>query len=198
MKEKILLHTCCAPCLLYPYQVLSEQGFEVISFWYNPNIFPYSEKMKRYFCLKEYCESNGIELLSVPSTPDDFYRGIFLYRSFSSRCAKCWYLRLRKSAEIANRIGIRKFTTTLLVSIYQDPEIINSLGKKVENEVGVEYLPFDFRDGFDWAHKRSKEIGLYLQKWCGCIFSYNARQRALKYRKKKKRMRKSLNEEVKQ
>lgn len=187
MRKRILLHTCCAPCLLYPYKVLSEQGFEVISFWYNPNIFPYDEKMKRYTCLKQYCADNAIELVSVWSMPEDFYRAVFTYRSFPSRCARCWYLRLYRTAKEAIKLGISAFTTTLLVSKYQDPVVINSLGEQVASEVGVEYLPFDFRDGFNWAHEQAKALGMYLQKWCGCIFSYNARQRALARRRKKKK-----------
>ncbi len=186
MAEKLVLHTCCAPCLLYPYKVLSEMGFELVSLWYNPNIFPYSEKMRRYECLKEYCRGSGIELVSIPSMPEDFYRAVFTQRDIPTRCGRCWYLRLKRTARECKRLGISKFTTTLLVSKYQDPEVINALGQRVAQEEGVEYLAFDFRDGFNWAHQRAKELGLYMQKWCGCLFSYNARKRALLRRKKKK------------
>ncbi len=186
MGKRVLLHTCCAPCLLYPYEVLSREGFEVVCFWYNPNIFPYEEKMRRYETLRDYCASQGIEFHAHLSMPEDFYRAIFTYTRFPTRCSRCWYLRLLVTSQWVERLNCSAFTTTLLVSKYQDPAEINRLGNEVASSRGVEYLPYDFRDGFQWAHDRAKELGLYMQKWCGCIYSFNARQRALLRRRKKK------------
>ncbi len=90
------------------------------------------------------------------------------------------------TSQWVERLNCSAFTTTLLVSKYQDPAEINRLGNEVASSRGVEYLPYDFRDGFQWAHDRAKELGLYMQKWCGCIYSFNARQRALLRRRKKK------------
>ncbi len=185
--QKVLLHSCCAPCLLYPYRKLKELGYQVSCFWYNPNVFPYMEKQKRFEMLRDYCIENGIEFYSVVSLPDDFFRGICLLRGLDNRCSRCWFVRLRRTALEAKQLGFDAFTTTLLVSKYQDPVEINRLGQIIAGQVGIKYLAFDFRDGFSWAHTQARQMKLYLQKWCGCIFSYNARLRAKRRRKNRKK-----------
>ncbi len=179
-REKLLLHTCCAPCLLYPYRRLSEMGYEVVSYWYNPNIYPVMERVVRFKELKGYCSDKGIEFVFDASPSRDFFSRVTSSQMSSpNRCSLCWAMRLEMSARKAYELGIKKFTTTLLVSRYQDPDEINRLGQAIAQRIGVSYLAFDFRDGFDWAHQEAKRLGMYRQKWCGCIYSFSARAKAL-------------------
>ncbi len=178
--KRILLHTCCAPCLLYPYRRLVDMGYDVVSYWYNPNIYPVMERVIRFRELERYCSDKGIEFVYDASPSSDFFSimGDRLVDS-PSRCSLCWAIRLENTAKKAHELGIKNFTTTLLVSRYQDPQEINRLGKDIARDVGISYLAFDFRDGFDWAHQEAKRLGMYRQRWCGCIYSFSARARAL-------------------
>ncbi len=193
-KPKLLLHTCCLPCLFYPYEMLTKDGWDVDVFWYNPNIYPYQELMNRFFCLKDWCNKNSIKLLVERSIPEDFYRAIFIRNRNFSRCDACWHLRLKRTIEVALANNYDAFCSTLLVSKYQDPVRINEIGKDLSDEFGVKYIEADFRDGFDYAHKKAKELGVYLQKWCGCLFSFSMRKRAILRRKMRKNLRKAGDE----
>ena len=188
MGKDLLLHTCCAPCLLYPYKRLTEMGYNVISYWYNPNIYPVMERAIRFNELKRYCQERNIKFIYDTSPSNDFYKAIFPHYQPPQRCSNCWKLRLSMAAKRAKEEGINVFTTTLLVSKYQDPKEINRLGKCIEEQTGVKYLEADFRDGFEWAHHRAKEMEMYRQKWCGCIYSFTTRTQALIKRGKFKKI----------
>ncbi|MCM8770514.1 MAG: epoxyqueuosine reductase QueH [Candidatus Omnitrophica bacterium] len=163
----ILLHTCCAPCLIYPWERLKEEGFNITGFFYNPNIHPFSEYKNR----RQAVESLKAEVIYPEYLPQEFFQVINQRETNPARCALCWALRLRRTAQQAKEGGFKYFSTTLLVSPYQDHNLLKKIGEDVAKEVGIEFYYEDFRPGFRQAHNRAKEQGIYCQKYCGCIYS---------------------------
>ena len=168
--NKVLMHTCCAPCSLSCIDTLRAEGIEPVAFWYNPNIHPWKEYESRRDCLLEFapkidmrlivCEDYGLREF-VKNVCDDI----------DGRCLYCYEHRLKKTAEYAVQNGFSAFTTTLLASIYQRHEDIITLGERFAKEYGVEFLYRDFRPNFRAGNQRAREEGFYMQKYCGCIFS---------------------------
>ena len=166
---KLLLHTCCAPCLIHPLEALKLKGFDTRAFFYNPNIHPlteYNERKNAFSALNP-----GIEVIILEYLPQDFFRAVNLKEETPLRCAICWRLRLKKTAAFARERGFRYFSTTLLASPYQDHEALKSIGSQVAEEEGVEFCYADFRPGFRKAHDEARAKGVYCQKYCGCIYS---------------------------
>lgn len=168
---KLLLHICCGPCLIYPFSVLKEKGFEVSGFFYNPNIHPLAEYKNRKTAAEEASRRLGVEMLYPEYTPVEYFRETNLKETSPQRCYACWSLRLLRTAWEAKRRGCDYFSTTLLVSPYQDQEQLKKIGVDTGSSVGVNFYYEDFRPGFRQAHNQAKEIGIYCQKYCGCIYS---------------------------
>lgn len=165
---KVLVHTCCAPCLIYPLKVLREQGHEVESYFYNPNIHPFSEYLRRLDSLKCYCEQEKIPLREDEY---DFYHYFHEILLRGDRCQGCYRLRLGAAARVAKDKGFAAFTTTLIVSPHQKHQIIREIAEKIGQSHGIPFLYHDFRSGYREAVKESKALGLYRQKYCGCLYS---------------------------
>ena len=172
---KLLMHTCCAPCSVYCIDTLRAEGIEPTLYWYNPNIHPYKEYEARRDCLKEYSKQIDIELiLDEEYGLDDFCKNVS--NNLSARCINyCYPIRLRRTFEYAKQNGYDAVTTTLLYSIYQKHDFIKLYMEKLSQEYGIKFLYRDFREGFWEGHNKAKEIGLYMQKYCGCIFSEEER-----------------------
>ena len=166
---KILLHTCCAPCLIYPLEQLKAKGFEVEGLFYNPNIHPFAEYKSRKQAITNLGED--IKVNFADYDPAEFFQAINGKEYGGGRCAICWKLRLKKTAQEAKEKGFTHFTTTLLVSPYQDQELLKRSGNEAGSETGVEFYYEDFRPGFRKAHNQAKLKGVYCQKYCGCIYS---------------------------
>lgn len=168
---KLLLHTCCAPCSVYCIKSLRKEGIEPTLYWYNPNIHPYAEYKARRDCLREYVKLVNVELLE-----DDVY-GLdeFVcntYDKISTRCQEyCYPKRLRQAFELAKSEGFDAITTTLLYSIYQKHDFIKDLMASLSAEYGIEFVYHDFREGWQEGQDEARRIGLYMQKYCGCVFS---------------------------
>jgi len=178
---KLLLHICCAPCAIYPVEFLRNKGFEVVGLFYNPNIYPYSEFIKREEQVKKYAQLWGVEVIYTEHKAGDFFSRLDdSCRQRPARCHLCWRIRLEETAGYALRGSFDYFSSTLLVSPYQDIDVIRGLGKSVSEMSGVKFLGEDFRSGFREAHRRAKEKGLYCQKYCGCIYSLSERQKKRK------------------
>lgn len=171
---KLLLHMCCAPCTIYPASVLKEEGIEFEGLFYNPNIHPYEEFIKRKENVEMLGKINGMTI----NYTDNFDQG--RWESFKGnkeeRCFMCYSARLEKAAQFASQKGFQAFTTTLLVSPYQKHDIIRETGEKFAQKYGVEFYYQDFRPGFRKGQQLAKEMGLYRQKYCGCIISLRERQ----------------------
>ena len=168
---KLLLHTCCAPCLIYPLESLRKKGFEVSGLFYNPNIHPFSEYRERKRAVEEYSSKMGVEIFYPDYAPEEFFRAVNMMEEKNERCPICWYQRFKFCAQVAREIGATYFSSTLLVSPYQDHELLNKIGFDVAGEEDVEFYYEDFRPGFKKAHDDAKTQGIYCQKYCGCIFS---------------------------
>ena len=168
---KLLLHTCCAPCSVYCIKSLREEGIEPTLYWYNPNIHPYAEYKARRDCLKEYAKLVGVELIIGDAYGlDEFVCNVA--DKLTTRCEDyCYPKRLRKAMEYAKQNGFDTVSTTLLYSIYQKHEYIEELMYGLANEIGLDFLYRDFREGWQEGQDTARAIGLYMQKYCGCVFS---------------------------
>lgn len=168
---KILLHICCAPCLIYPLERLREKGNEVTGLFYNPNIHPLAECDMRRQAVADYSNSVNLEVMYPEYKPEEFFRAVNMKEYNSARCYLCWALRLKQTAKLAKDNKFDSFTSTLLVSPYQDQELIHKIGHEVARAEGVEFYYEDFRAGFRSAHDTAREKGIYRQRYCGCIYS---------------------------
>ena len=168
---KLLMHACCAPCSVYCIEKLREEKIEPTLFWYNPNIHPYKEYEARRDCLIDYTKRIDIKcILEDEYGLDNFCKNVV--NNLDSRCIDyCYPIRLRKTFEYAKENGYDCVTTTLLYSIYQKHEYIKFLCEKLSDEFKIEFLYRDFRYGFWEGHNKARELGLYMQKYCGCVFS---------------------------
>ena len=180
-KRKVLLHTCCAPCLIHPYELLAARGLEVVPFFYNPNIHPFREYRQRYFAALDYCAEAGLDLKAGPYEMERFLAEVAPVEAgleeagAPGRCSRCFSMRLSRTAEEARGLGIECFTTTLLVSPYQDQELLRQAGESAARAAGVDFIFEDMSDGFKEASQRSRESGMYRQSYCGCVYSEKER-----------------------
>ncbi|MBQ6510476.1 epoxyqueuosine reductase QueH [Candidatus Saccharibacteria bacterium] len=177
---KLLLHTCCAPCSVYCIKKLREEKIEPTLFWYNPNIHPYSEYKARRDCLKSYAKEKNVKLILEDQYGlDEFLCGVLkdvddknLTETLLNRCQNyCYPKRLRKVFEYAKENGYNTVSTTLLYSIYQQHDIIKDLMEHLAKEFGIKFLYRDFREGWKEGQEEARSAGLYIQKYCGCVFS---------------------------
>lgn len=174
---KVLLHTCCAPCTIYPLKVLRAGGYDPFGFFFNPNIHPFAEYIKRLDTLREYSKNTGMGLEIAEGYPvETYFRAVSFQET--ERCRNCYRIRLEETALRAARGGFESFSTTMLYSKYQKHELIRELGEEIARETGVAFLYMDFRDGWQEGIDISKQLNLYRQKYCGCI--YSERERFLK------------------
>ncbi|MBQ1992367.1 MAG: epoxyqueuosine reductase QueH [Clostridia bacterium] len=177
----LLLHSCCAPCSSYVIEYLSKY-FKITVFYYNPNISPDNEYRYRANEQKRLIESmpleNPVEFLEGEYIPDDFFdisKGLENEPEGGARCAKCFNLRLSKTAETAKQGNYDYFTTTLTISPLKNAKLINNIGIELSKKYDVPYLQSDFKkkNGYKRSIVLSKEYNLYRQNYCGCIFSKN-------------------------
>ncbi len=172
---KLLMHTCCAPCSVYCIEHLRKEGIEPTLYWYNPNIHPYIEYKTRRDTLKEYSESINVKAIFEEEYGlDAFCRKVI--NDLSNRCKNyCYRVRLEQTAKYAKENGYDAITTTLFVSPYQKHEILKEMMQEVADKYGLEFVYRDFRIGFREGQAKARELGLYMQKYCGCIFSEESR-----------------------
>ncbi len=172
---RLLLHTCCAPCSVYCIDTLRKGGIEPTVYWFNPNIHPYMEYKSRRDTLKQYTE-----MINVKAIFDENY-GLREFCTnviddLENRCVKyCYRVRLEQTAKFAKENGFDTFSTTLLISPYQKHEELKALGEEIAKKYGLQFLYRDFRVGFREGQAKARELGLYMQKYCGCIFSEESR-----------------------
>ena len=171
---EILIHVCCGPCLTYPLKRLTEKGHKLTGFWYNPNIHPYTEYQNRL-------EAAGyLEWAKVfPMIYDDSYDLVEYLQAvlphLEDRCRFCYQLRLERTARVAKEKGFEAFSTTLLVSPTQKNELINEIGEELAKKYNIKFFYEDLRPGYYEGKNIAKELNLYRQKYCGCIFSEKER-----------------------
>jgi predicted adenine nucleotide alpha hydrolase (AANH) superfamily ATPase len=152
-------------------QRLKEKEFEVSGFFYNPNIHPFSEYKTRRQAVEDFNKSASFPMIYPEYLPQEFFQSVNLMEDKLQRCPVCWYLRLKRTAKEAKEKGFAYFSTTLLVSPYQDQEALNRIGNDIAREEGISFYFEDFRSGFKEAHMQARAKGIYCQKHCGCIYS---------------------------
>ena len=168
--DRVLMHTCCAPCSLSCIEPLRGEGIEPVAFWYNPNIHPWKEYEARRECLEAYAPTIGMDLIIDENYGlKDFVRAVA--PDIEHRCAYCYSIRLEETARFAAANGFDAFTSTLLASLYQDHDGIARAAEHFAREYGVTFLYRDFRPNFREGNRRARELGFYMQKYCGCVFS---------------------------
>ena len=181
----VLMHTCCAPCSLSCIDPLRAEGIEPVAFWYNPNIHPWKEYEARRDCLLAYAPTIGMQVI----VNEDYGLREFVEHvagDISHRCTYCYHHRLEETARYAAEHGYAAFTSTLLASLYQDHEGIKAAAENYAKQYGVEFLYRDFRPNFRAGNQRARELGFYMQKYCGCVFSEQDRYQKQIDRDKKK------------
>ena len=174
-KPKLLLHCCCAPCSTACIERVKDL-FDITAYFYNPNIDTENEFDYRAQELKRYCSLQKVDCVTEEYQKQEFLSAILGFEKEiegGARCGKCFYLRLKKTAEKAKEMGAEYFATTLTVSPLKNAGLLNEIGEKIANEVGVKFLPSDFkkRGGYLRSIELSKQFDLYRQNYCGCEFS---------------------------
>ncbi|MBE5973908.1 epoxyqueuosine reductase QueH [Lacrimispora xylanisolvens] len=181
---KLLIHSCCAPCSSYVLEYLS-QYFEITVYFYNPNIYPPLEYIRRVEeqdrLIQEMNFVHPVTLQTGAYEPQEFYRiveGLEKEPEGGVRCFRCYELRLQEAAKIAQAGRYDYFTTTLSISPLKNADKLNEIGEKLGREYRVNYLPSDFKkkNGYKRSVELSKEHDLYRQDYCGCVFSQRERQ----------------------
>lgn len=177
---RLLLHICCAPCSVACIPVLREAGYSVTGFWYNPNIHPYKEYQARRQTFMQYAKEIQMPLIEG---------GKYGLRSFLSeiqgdfdgRCQYCYQMRMAQTAQYASENGFDAFTSTLFISPYQNYDLMKKIALQEAEKWNVGFYEFDFRPFFKEGQDEARQNEMYMQKYCGCIFSEEDR-----YSKKKK------------
>ena len=177
-KPKLLLHVCCAPCSSYVLTCLCDY-FDITILYYNPNISPYEEYEKRLNeakrLIKELNKEN-IHIMECDYENDEFEniaKGLEDAPEGGIRCRKCYKLRIEKAAKYAKENNFDYFTTTLTISPLKNSQVLNQIGKELEEKYNVKYLYSDFKkkEGYKTSIILSKKYNLYRQNYCGCIYS---------------------------
>lgn len=181
---RLLLHSCCAPCSSYVLEYLS-QYFKITILYYNPNIGPETEYMRRkeeqMDFITRFPVSNPIDFLDCDYEPMEFFekiKGKEHLGEKSERCYACYELRLEETARAAKKLGFDYFTTTLSISPHKNALWLNEIGESLSREYNVKYLFSDFKKkgGYYRSTELAKEYGLYRQDYCGCVFSKQERE----------------------
>lgn len=173
--EKILLHTCCAPCSASTITLL--QDYEIVSLWFNPNIYPLKEHLARYDTWNKYMDLLNIQKKEIKADwldDESKYEELWLndaVKCDKGRCYYCYLKRLEKTVKTAKQNNIKNFSTTLLSSPYQKHDVIKQMCEEMAAENGLNFVYVDPRKiHYDGVHK-IKKLGLYSQRYCGCKLS---------------------------
>lgn len=187
---KVLLHICCGPCAIMPIQRLLDEGHEVAGYFYNPNIHPLAEYMRRREGAAQVAARYKIKMIWA-NRPEDYNTAEWLRMTHGreeapGRCRLCWGQRLEAAFRKALESGFDAFTTSLLYSKYQQHDFIAARGEELASVTGIAvksaphmqrlvFLYRDFRSDWQAGIDASKEWAVYRQQYCGCIFSENDR-----------------------
>jgi predicted adenine nucleotide alpha hydrolase (AANH) superfamily ATPase len=170
------MHICCSNCALYPLQHFLLKGVSVKGLWYNPNIHPFTEYSARLGAVERLAGLWDLDVEYMDEYPlDDFLKEVV--GTGADRCARCYGLRLERTARTAKGMGLDGFTTSLLASPYQKFDIIQEIGREAGRRHGVPFLGEDMRQGWRATRGLSQDLGLYRQRYCGCIYSEMERNR---------------------
>lgn len=173
--KKMLLHSCCGPCSTVVIERLKDV-YDLTIFYFNPNVEPFEEYEKRKAEQQKVCEYFGVKFVDFDYDNigwHKFVSGLEKEKEGGARCEKCFLFRLKVTGEYAKKNGFDIFATTLSVSPHKNTMTINNVGEQVSKEVELEFLPESFKkkDGYLRSINLSKELKLYRQSYCGCLFA---------------------------
>lgn len=184
----LLLHMCCGPCSCYPVRVLRARGIEPTGYFFNPNIHPYREWDMRLKAAEEFAAKSDMRIITDKNymLRDFLRRALTAEQAENGRCRMCYTWRLEETARYAAENGFDAFASTLFYSIYQQHGLMKEVAEHFAALYGVEFYYEDFRPGWQEGIDISREMGLYRQSYCGCIFSEEERySRAVRKARKK-------------
>ena len=171
---KVLMHSCCGPCTIYPLEVLRDEGHIVMGYYYRHNIHPYTECLRRQETLEHYAAEQKLRVIIQEGYDmEGFIRNVAFREK--ERCRYCYHDRLRAAALVARKGKFDAFTSTLLYSRHQKHDLIHEMGDAIGRETGVPFFYRDFRVGWKVGIETSKKLGMYRQPYCGCIYSEKER-----------------------
>lgn len=169
MAKTLLLHICCGPCTIAPVRHLKDAGWTVIGLFFNPNIQPAMEYLRRRDAL-----ARTAAILDIEVRYDAYDPLAHLRRSVAdpqARCSPCWEERLDRAAAAAGELGCDAFSSSLLYSKYQDHTVLAALGQARAQARGIPFHYEDFRVYWDEGVELSKRWEIYRQPYCGCVLS---------------------------
>ncbi len=174
-RKSVLLHTCCGPCSSACIERL-HNDLDVTVYYYNPNIEPKEEYLKRKETQIGLLKELNIPYIDADYDNEEFrekVKGLESEPEGGARCPVCFKMRLDKTARVAKENNFDYFCTSLTVSPHKNSAIINLIGESISKEVGIKYLYADFkkREGYKRSIELSREYNLYRQDYCGCLFS---------------------------
>lgn len=182
--KRLLLHVCCAPCVLVPMERLNGQDFFVSLFFYNPNIHPEGEYEKRRSELEKFAGEGGMYTVRIDCffgnyDKDHWFsltKGLENEPEGGKRCEICYKMRMEETAKMAKERGFDAFAVSMTISPHKSADLINKIGRESAAQYGIEYIESDFkkRDGFKRSLELSKKYGFYRQSYCGCVWSKNS------------------------
>ena len=183
------MHACCAPCFTYIENDLKKNGlknpdgtYEKVDYtacFYNPNIHPKVEYERRKNAFIEFCKIKEVKNVVIDENNlNEYVKYIALNvgegKKYKVRCEYCYYMRLKKVFEYAKENNFDVVSTTLTISPYQNHDLIKKVGKQLQDEFEIEFKYVDYKEHFREGQKMAREIGIYMQKYCGCVFSFDA------------------------
>lgn len=173
---KVLLHCCCAVCASHPYFSLKDLGYDVVLYFFNPNIYPFEEYQRRLDELKNFSKINNANLIIEEEPYEtwlEYIKGFENEPEKGERCSLCFEKRLQKSADAASKNNCDCFTTTLTISPHKNSKQIFRIGNEIAAKKDMQFLQIDFKkqNGFLKTSKYADEYGFYRQQYCGCEFS---------------------------
>lgn len=187
--KKLLMHCCCAPCFTYIENDIKENGIknndgnkekvDLTAIFYNPNIHPKVEYQRRKNAFIEFCKIKDCKNVIIDEYDMDNYikyvvENVGKDKKYKVRCEYCYYMRLKKVFEYAKENNFDTVATTLTISPYQDHNLIEKAGRTLEKEFEIEYLTTDYTKHFREGQKMARDLGIYMQKYCGCVFSFDS------------------------
>ena len=173
---RLLFHCCCGPCATACVESLAADGITPTLFWYNPNIHPLAEYHNRRDAFIAFAAAQNLEREMLGEYGEQaFLSGIGGTTEAPGRCELCYRMRLEQTAAYAAEKGFDAFSTSLLISPYQQHDVIRRVGEEAAARYGVEFLYRDFRPLFRQGQNQARALGLYMQKYCGCMLSKNER-----------------------
>ena len=183
-KPTLLIHACCGPCFTIPHLELKDY-FDITIIYNNSNIYPEEEYHRRLNELKRFLSEVDpeIKVIEFPYDNLNYNKDLEELKDVpegGERCFRCYRKRLSFGYAYAEEHGFDYFGTVMSISRYKNSQMLNKIGYELESlHHKTKWLPADFKknNGYQESLKIVREHEMYFQDYCGCIYSYNERQK---------------------